>query len=461
MVKRREIIDYYAVLGVARTATLEEIKKAFRTAVKETHTDRTMNLSIEEQQAGRRRYDQVVEAYRFLENEADRAWLDMCLGPAKAEWPEPKPEPKPVPRPEIVVINGITCRVVYYRWLLGTLKAIVEIPETGLGRISTLPDFPRGTGLNYIRVVDAQGTIILSADTLEDARVRLADYQRRQERLAWAVQYQTRLDEFRRQYFARSDEGYDTRHLHGLFAKPQRIIDQLKAGFSFAAHETIISQCFREIERELLKFNRPTLDVWLEALLAGRTVHRDHRANLAMLAKLDAYAVRSDGFIEPLTEEQLLAEYRQILSAADAITVNQIQATRLRLRLEDYAPADILNDPELNLAPEFIELAGRKGKLLYPVTYGFRNMDDERIAVGVVRLPLSVFERNAVVEYGKKVILPELPYGIVLVFEVETDGKVIASGSADSQLLQKQVTRFQRGKRRAGNAEDTWWYGPA
>ena len=59
-------IDYYKVLGVARDATANEIKQAFRKLALEFHPDRHAQSSIQSQESAGRRFRQVSEAYEVL-----------------------------------------------------------------------------------------------------------------------------------------------------------------------------------------------------------------------------------------------------------------------------------------------------------------------------------------------------------------------------------------------------------
>lgn len=63
--------DYYAILNVERTATQEEIKKAYRKRALETHPDRNKGEDEE--------FKQVGEAYRVLSDTLQRVRYDMQL----------------------------------------------------------------------------------------------------------------------------------------------------------------------------------------------------------------------------------------------------------------------------------------------------------------------------------------------------------------------------------------------
>ncbi|TMC22697.1 MAG: hypothetical protein E6J34_05410 [Chloroflexi bacterium] len=64
--------DYYAILGVSRDATREQIKRAYRQLARLHHPD--LN-----QQASDRRMKQLNEAYTILSNTAKRAAYDIQL----------------------------------------------------------------------------------------------------------------------------------------------------------------------------------------------------------------------------------------------------------------------------------------------------------------------------------------------------------------------------------------------
>jgi curved DNA-binding protein CbpA len=62
--------DYYAILGVPRNATPEEIKEAYRRLAKEYHPDKNPSPEAEE------RFKLINEAYQVLSDPAKRAEYD-------------------------------------------------------------------------------------------------------------------------------------------------------------------------------------------------------------------------------------------------------------------------------------------------------------------------------------------------------------------------------------------------
>lgn len=73
--------DYYGILGVSRTASQDEIKRAYRKLAKKYHPDRNPNDAIAEQ-----RFKEVQEAHNVLSDKQKREQYDQFGTVGAGEW---------------------------------------------------------------------------------------------------------------------------------------------------------------------------------------------------------------------------------------------------------------------------------------------------------------------------------------------------------------------------------------
>jgi curved DNA-binding protein len=76
--------DYYAILGVPRNATLEQIKEAYRRLAKEYHPDKNPSPEAEE------RFKLINEAYQVLSDPASKSGYDASYCTIKSRIIQPK-----------------------------------------------------------------------------------------------------------------------------------------------------------------------------------------------------------------------------------------------------------------------------------------------------------------------------------------------------------------------------------
>ena len=94
-----EKLNHYQILNVARGASLNEIKKAFRQEIATYHPDRYVRASTADKQYARARSQRINEAFRVLRDPKLREHYDVSMAGTPASMPRPN---TPVPTGPLV-----------------------------------------------------------------------------------------------------------------------------------------------------------------------------------------------------------------------------------------------------------------------------------------------------------------------------------------------------------------------
>jgi DnaJ-class molecular chaperone len=68
--------DYYAILGVSKSASEDEIKKAYKKLALKYHPDRNRNKTEAEQEEAKRKFKDVAEAHGVLTDKEKKKMYD-------------------------------------------------------------------------------------------------------------------------------------------------------------------------------------------------------------------------------------------------------------------------------------------------------------------------------------------------------------------------------------------------
>ena len=310
-------------------------------------------------------------------------------------------------------------------------------------------EMPEGVSMAFTRirvdVVSADGNVLFSADDYFYLPHAYKMYIKKQK----AEQLRQEIDSLDRRFYSLPLEKKPQSHpVRGLIREARRIADSYT--WVYRAHEEHAKalEMIRRISCILDDLeNTDALEIAIEQLMSGKWPSTVHRRNLATVSAINAASVRTGGFIDTFDEKQMREFYRQQLTGL-ADPLSHLDDGKLLLKLDDYAPEDVIYDPDVDAAPLVVQLLGNKGVVAYDVTYRY----DGDQPTAIVQLPLKVYQRIAP-EHGKKHGLPELPHGICWAVEVVFDGKVIAEGLLDLELGTK-VDKCLRARKRSKHAED-------
>jgi curved DNA-binding protein CbpA len=443
----REVVDHYGVLGVSYVASIDEIKKAYRALAFVLHPD---VADLGEIPDAAERFKAVAFAYEVLSDDDKRRQLDLSLGvhaPVDDFWSMghySDPTPEPIPPNRTIYVDGISFKLIYKRngyWSYRGFSETVQIRFQDVPRVGDQPT----TKSHYAtwEIIDDDGNQLAYAYSFDRLRFEYEAAAEKLRRLNRRRKYQAELDTIKLDRDRLTLRGVPVTQLVRIIHKCEEALARTEWAWHPLSFETVITR-LREAHKEVERLDSAGPELLLNELMVGRVRHPDLAENGPVINAINAGSVRTNGYVSRFTPADLEAHYAGRLG--DIVSVYDLNGLDLKLRLEDYAPAELM--AELELAPECIEIKGRKNPVPYPVTYGLETIEGKETAIGIIQLPIGVFERNAV-EYGKRSPLPVLPFDIVLIVEVTNDDKIIARGPNDESLA-KRVTRYQRGDRRNG-----------
>lgn len=315
-----------------------------------------------------------------------------------------------------------------------------------------LQGLPTDVRINYIYIL--QGEMVLKKIYIGYGHFdAFSDGLRAYDRDNQAIEFRKELDVLKAVVLTHERQGLPIDRALSLVRQAERVLTRF--GFSRSRKTSMhdVQSVFKALRNELDRLaTTDSTELLVDGLLDGTVSHFDVTHNHEVIAKVATLSIRSAGFIEPITEDILRRFYEQRISDLVVKTIQGIQSYSLRLCLEDYAPAALVNDPELELAPETVFIQNGSRETSYVVHYDLVEVEGESIPVGIITIPVSLYQKLGYV-YGKKSQFPELPHGIRMMLDVRQQGQRVALGFDGDELV-KKVQKFQRGKNRSAALAD-------
>lgn len=318
----------------------------------------------------------------------------------------------------------------------GLPEVTVKAPATVLRTLPDVPDFVLEQDARFIRWValDKQGR-----EVADDYNLKMLQ--------KWGLRSYFKelgVEQCRKQLETLGERGaslrlkdFSTGHFLGLFENARKAVRKLSWGSSPSTDAAVTA--LRAVERHLERIENEPSQVLLEDILSGAAYHRDHSANVKLLADVVTLSVRSGGRIEMPAEETLKELYELALDGASK--VRAALEIDLALSQELFVPDGWQSDNTITWAPETFDYVDGSRSGSFNISYGMGERDGKVIPMASLRIPLSLFK-------NKRVVLPSLPHGIALYLELTLQEKVVVSGFEDR--IVERVRKYEGGRRRGG-----------
>ena len=452
--KYLEIDAACKVLGVTTSDAWADVKKAYSKLARELHPD-MHEPGDEESQEKTARFRVVKDAYELLRSEEESApggifglpeptqsaydsWASTPIGRQYANTTDD------VPEAEWLRVDSIAVYVKYERRHYGDLMAYLEVNLGDALRLNWYPVPLHVRSIDEVRVVVGGGVVMTHPNytgDIESFRKAFTRWQDERQRKEASRRLTPRLADLEKRYMRMERYGRPVVRLVDLMVKARRAHADLTSSYRPSTQKAV-EKLFSQVEEELNRLKDGGPGVIVDDLLDGVLYHADVEHNNAVIEEVKSWHIRTNGFIDLIDEPVLRAFYERRITSEK---VSDLKTFYLRLNIEDYVLEDLVNELD-DLAPASIALESSKGVVEYPVRYQYFERDGLRVPLGVVTLPLRVYEHNAP-EYGKASKLPTLPHGIELRVEIVIQEKIIFAGSPGEEL-DKKVTKLKRSRGR-------------